>query len=287
MPIESPTTVSLQAPPQVEFVPSVTGSNDSLLVAAGSGEFDDITTLFALAMAGTKNQTKTGMESIAAANRQRQRAWEDQVRALEDAAKASESSGFWGGLADKLGTVAAVGGVVASVALAVCTCGAATPVAALAIGGAALSSASFAQSEWHFMGNSKLANGLGVGFGVGGAACNLCAGGIMVFGSAGEAALGSQWVRTAGCASSIVGGTAGVGAGGTEILRARAESEAIDYQANARQAMVNQQIVQLLLADLIDEVKATGERETNNVKQITEMSELQGAAMSAAAEGIV
>jgi hypothetical protein len=43
----------------------------------------------------------------------------------------------------------------------------------------------------------------------------------------------------------------------------------------------------MLIAQLIDEVETTTKRETFNVEQLTKMSETQGAAMNAAAEGLV
>jgi hypothetical protein len=227
------------------------------------------------------------MARIADSNEQRREACEEQIQALEQAAEAEEDSSFRGEVADKMGTIATVACVVASVALAVCTCGAATPIAALAISGAVLSSASFAQSQWQFMGDSELANAFGVGFGIAGGLCNLGAAGFMVLGTAAQAAQGAQWVRTAGAASAIVAGGAGIGAGGAQLLRADAQSEAIDYQADARQAALQQQLFQMLIAQLIDEVETTTKRETFNVEQLTKMSETQGAAMNAAAEGLV
>lgn len=287
MSIEATGGVAGHGPTNLDAPPDIVGSNDSLLVAATTGEYDDITKLYLVMMAATQGKTEGDIARLDQANEQRHEAWQEQIQALKKAAAAEEDAGFWSDLASGFGKVATVAGVIASVALAVATCGAATPIAALAIGGAVLSSASFAQSQWQFMGDSDLANGIGVGLGITGGLCSLGAGGFVLLGSAAQAAEGVNWASALGSGAAVVSGGAAVGAGTSEIVRADAESDAISHRADAREAAVQQQLLQMMISQIIEEVETTSERETKNVEQIANLSATRGAALNAAAKGIV
>jgi hypothetical protein len=112
------------------------------------------------------------------AERNRSFVQERQAIAKED--DAAKQGGFWGDMGHILGDVAKVAGIVAAVAVTVCTAGTAAPVAALAIAGILLSSASFVDGEFHVLQklgvDPKAAGWVDTGMAVVGAVCSFGAG---------------------------------------------------------------------------------------------------------------
>lgn len=171
--------------------------------------------------------------------------------------------------------------------------GAATPVAALAIGAAICSSASLAQSELGVMDSvfgESLADKIGLGLGIGGALMGLGAGGFALLGEAStatEAASAAEQVAVPlAHGSAIVAGGSAIVAGTSAVVLAHNNSEAMHHQADATQAYLDAQLLQFLLTQLVEDFAETKERETSNVQRITAMNEMQGSAMTAAAGGI-
>ncbi len=145
--------------------------------------------------------------------------------------------------------VAKVAGVVASIAAVIATAGAATPLAALAIGGAILSSASFADGEFHVLHklgvDDRTAAWIDTGMAIGSAVLSVGAG----VGAGGRAAS-----NTIGSFSRLGAGAAGVavvGKGACEIQAgealATADRAAADRTAAHVQLDHTHRIIQLVI----------------------------------------
>jgi hypothetical protein len=153
---------------------------------------------------------EVGSERIQGLQAERNQALTQERQAIENEDGAAKSHGFWSDLGNVLGDVAKVAGVVASIAAAVCTAGAAAPIAALAVAGVLLSSASFVDGEFHVLQklgvDQKTAAWLGTGMTVAGALGSFGAG----------VAAGAQ---AASSAASIVARTASVTSGAASMAQ--------------------------------------------------------------------
>jgi hypothetical protein len=162
---------------------------------------------------------------IAALQAERHQALDQEQRAIQQAIDASKQRGFWDTLGNICGEVAKVAAVVASVAAAVATLGAATPIAAVAIAGAVLSTASFADSELHVLRalgvDDKTTGWVDLGMSLGGAALSVGAG--IAAGGRLASSLPSFIDRTSAI---VVGaGEVGKGACGIEAGQAQAQND--------------------------------------------------------------
>jgi hypothetical protein len=149
---------------------------------------------------------------------------------------AAKSRGFWGDFGNILGDVAKVAGIVAAVAVTVCTAGGAGPVAALAIAGIILSSASFVDGEFHVLQklgvDPKVTGWVDTGMAVAGAVCSFGAGAA----SAGSAAVDTA--STVARMASVTSGVASMVKGGSTVEEGLAESRCDEAGADAVQAEV-------------------------------------------------
>jgi hypothetical protein len=168
------------------------------------------------------------------AERNRSFVQERQAIAKED--NAAKSGGFWGDMGHILGDVAKVAGIVAAVAVTVCTAGTAAPVAALAIAGILLSSASFVDGEFHVLQklgvDPKAAGWVDTGMAVVGAVCSFGAGAA----SAGGAAAGAA--SAIGRGASVASGVASMAQGASTIEVGQAQSASDEASADQVQAQV-------------------------------------------------
>jgi hypothetical protein len=166
------------------------------------------------------------------AERNRSFVQERQAIAKED--DAAKQGGFWGDMGHILGDVAKVAGIVAAVAVTVCTAGTAAPVAALAIAGILLSSASFVDGEFHVLQklgvDPKAAGWVDTGMAVVGAVCSFGAGAA----SAGGAAAGAA--SAIGRGASVASGVASMAQGASTIEVGQAQSASDEASADQVQA---------------------------------------------------
>jgi hypothetical protein len=169
--------------------------------------------------------------------------------ASEDAA--TKSHGFWSDIGNVLGDVAKVAGIVAAIAITVCTAGTAAPVAALAIAGILLSTASFVDGEFHVLQrlgvDPKAAGWVDTGMAVAGAVCSFGAGAA----SGGQAVVDTASVIGRG--ASVASGVASMAQGASTIEAGAAQSS--DDQATADEAQAEAQssdalrFMQLVIAE--------------------------------------
>lgn len=269
------------------IVPGVTFGAASLLALPGDVAGDPLLALIALDGKGRRLGLRNAISQVNSASSQRHAAWEAQKRALREAAQAASEGGFWHDLGKTCCTVARIGAVVASVGAAVATCGAAAPIAALAIAGAVMSTAAFAQSEWHvlekFDVDAKLAGHIEIGLTVGGAVC----GGAAAVGAgltSAEAASGVQeWV---GVGSRIAGGAAGASsavAGYAHVREGMAAGKVEQRQADAIAWAAREARLGRLIDEILSEINDAEKSHRSAVDHVSRTLDLRGTTLSIAA----
>jgi hypothetical protein len=216
---------------------------------------DPLSMLYLLEQQDQSLSLDEGTKRIGALQAERNRALDQELQAIAQEAEAAEHKSFWDDLGSILGEVAKVAGIIASAAAVVCSGGAAAPLA-VALVGAALSGASFAEGESHFlekMGvDGQVAGWIDLGLSVAGAACSF---GASVAASAGQ--VGNQMIGTVDRAATVVSGTATVARGGTVIAAGQAQSDG--ERASADEAMALAQASHLLrfMSSVIDDARAS------------------------------
>jgi hypothetical protein len=298
--VGAPRLQTLQGP-----VPSLVGEGDtdseSLLLAPGEGQYGTINELYAIMMASSKLDTDLSTKGILSAAAQRDTAWDKHIKHLQKAANERKDGGFWADLGGTLGKVASAAAVVGSVALAVASCGAATPIAVLAITGASLSVLGTAQNEFGLLQkigvSNELSGNIGMGLMIGGGVCSAGAGVLSICGvgtsAAGTAAQGAstasstttQVAHHLGQGATIVGGVAGIGAGASGIAHADYQRDALRHDALAVEAMLRAQMFHTMLVNHIDDLKRGKAKETSNVERVVSMNDTLHTTMMTASGG--
>jgi hypothetical protein len=207
-----------------------------------------------------------GTARIRGLQTERAQALQKELAAIQQEDEALKHKSFWDDLGSVCGEIAKVAGVVASIAAAVATCGAAAPLAAVAIAGAVLSTAAFADGELHVLRSlgvdDKTAGFVDMGMAVTGALCSAGAG----------LAAGPQ---AASSTVSYVSRTAAVVTGVTAVGSATSTIEAGQEQANVDRADADQVVASALsdhllrsIQRVIDEVQDTDEKSKQIMKTI-------------------
>ncbi len=216
------------------------------------------------------------------AERNRDLVQERQAIAKED--DAVKSRGFWGDLGNILGDVAKVAGIVAAVAVTVCTAGSAAPVAALAIAGIILSSASFVDGEFHVLQklgvDPKAAGWADTGMAVVGAVCSF---------GAGAASAGGAAVDTAsaiGRAASVASGVASMAQVATTIEAGKAQSECDEAGADEVQAVTQSAASMRFMQEVISETESSDDSSKQIMATVTTTKGIQNSTNEAAAAAV-
>jgi hypothetical protein len=165
----------------------------------------------------------SGSQKITTLENERHQALATEQKAIAQAVDAQSHHSFWDDLGSVCSEVAKVAVVVASVAAAVATLGAATPIGALAIAGAVLSTASFVDGECHVLRslgvNAAAAGWIDTGMAVGGGLLS-CGAGVVAGGKAASSAL-----STLSRAGSVVAGVSGIGTAAAQIGKGEAQAQ--------------------------------------------------------------
>jgi hypothetical protein len=247
----------------------------SLLPAPQELPGDPLMALLELQTKSRRLQLDSGMKDIRNNKRLKAKAYKEYKAALKKAHEARKKGGFWKKTAKLCSKLGKYGAVVAAVAIAVGTGGVGTP-AALAIAGAALSSASLLQSETQFlqkMGMSdEMASYTEIGLGVGGAICTGGASGMAEADATIEAV--EQGVAVTSGAANVAGGVATIKAG-------RYEGEARDREADALSARLEQQQLLRMFNQILDQIEGGEQSEERT------MSSLRGAIQTRAATPLI
>ncbi len=227
------------------------GQPPSLLPDPAAGALEGANPLSMLYLFESKDQqlgVTAGTNRVTALESERHQAVQQEQQAIKKAIDAQNNHSFWNDLGSVCSEVAKVAVVLASVAAAVGTLGAATPVAAIAIAGAVLSTASFVDGECHVLrslGVSEATEGwVDTGMAIGG--------GLLSFG-AGLASGGRAAATAIGRATSVVAGVTGVGTGAAKIgageAQAQSDQAAADQLAAQAQSDWETRHMQLVVSD--------------------------------------
>jgi hypothetical protein len=221
-------------------LPPSSSESPSLLAEPLPGALDGADPMSFLYLFESKDQqlgVDEGAKRIAALQTERHQALQQEQQAIQQAIEASKQRSFWDDLGSICGEVAKVAAVVASVAAAVATLGAATPIAAVAVAGAVLSSASFADSELHVLRalgvEDSIAGWVDMGMSIGGAVLSVGAG------MAAGGKIASSTLSTIRTAGAVTAGAAQVGKGACAIEAGEATSRS--DQAAADQVVAQAQ----------------------------------------------
>ena len=218
-----------------ELASSATATADpsSLLpIPQSAASAEGLSLLYMFESKDRAGDLERGKSDLASNTRSRADARKDLDKAIQAANDAAKDRGFWDDLGASLGKIAKVAAVVASVAAAVATAGAATPVAALAIVGACMSVAGFAQGELHVLEklgvDPETAGWIGTGLSLGGAATS----GGAAFCAAGTEG-GSAVAEGVSRGATVVAGASTVAAGASKIESSHFKKEQDDSLADA------------------------------------------------------
>jgi hypothetical protein len=209
--------------------PPAGGEAHSLLIDPSPGALAGTDPLSMLFLFESKDQDlglDQGTKRIEALQSERHQALAQEQQAIQNAVDAQHNRSFWDDLASICGEVAKVAAVVASVAAAIATAGAAsglTVAVVVAVAGAGLSCAAFADGELHVLHalgvDDDTAHWVDFGMSMGGAVCSLGAG-LLAGGSAATGSLG-----IVGRASAVVAGASEVGKGASMIQAGEAQAQ--------------------------------------------------------------
>jgi hypothetical protein len=232
---------------------------------------DPMALLYAVMSKQRQQGLKTSMSDLRGAQNARRRVIKVRKDEIARALRAARKGRFWKKLAKTCFKIAKIAAVAGSIALAVGTAGAATPVAVLAISGAALSTAAFAQGETHYLQklgvSDKWASRIELGMYIGSAACSL-AGGLTQLG------MGTAGKMDAGCAIAgySAGGASGLAAGGGAIATwqaGEADADGIDHVAEAARLQADEARMQRLIQQILEDIEGTEESDQRTLEHVS------------------
>jgi hypothetical protein len=227
---------------------------------------DPLSAIYLFESKDSNDQLQSGTDRVRGLQTERAQALQKELSAIQQEDDAVKHKSFWDSLGSVLGEVAKVAAVVASVAAAVVTCGAAAPLAAVAIVGVVLSTAAFVDGEFHVLRalgvDDKTAGFIDLGMSIGGA---LCSGGAALASSAQTA---SSTVVTIKTTATVVTGVTAVGGGVATIESGQAQA-GID-RADADQVVAEALSDHYLrsIQTIIDEVQDSDEKSKQILKTI-------------------
>jgi hypothetical protein len=196
---------------------------------------------------------------------------EDVKKAIEQAREAKEDEGFWSDLADFFGgDLATLATAIAAVAAVVASGGAAAAVLAVVA-----SAASFAADHAEELGiPPEVAMGIAIGASVAGLCCGDAKGLVDIGKKVTDVAKDVKLYANIGA-----GLAKGAGAAFTAVA-GQYEGDAIDYQADARQAEGRQEIVSVDIDEALDELASSLERQLSAANQASNIQQGTSASSS-------
>ncbi len=256
-------------------------SDPSLLPPPQEMPADPLMALFALQSKSQLLDVQSGIKDVQTNRKHREKAWKEMKAALAKARRARKKGGRWKTVAKLCSKLGKYGSVVAAIAIAVGTGGVGTPFA-LAIAGAALSSASLLQSETQFlqrMGmDDSMAGKFEFGLGVGGA---VCTGGAGMAASASAAQQASEaaaatdkmdkLVRTTETVQRAATATAGAAtaAGGIASFQANQyDADATDHETDALRQRIEDQRLQRMFSEILEQIEEAQESEQRTMASL-------------------
>jgi len=222
----------------------------------GDSQSDAMSWMYLLTSKQQALDVNNGRADINRAQEQRAEAYKKELEAIQQAIEAASHHSFWDSVASVALTVAKVAAVVGSIAVAVGTGGVGV-VGVIAVAGAVLSTAGFAQGELHVLEKLGVDEGaatwIGIGLSVGGAACT---------GGAAIASGGSEVSETVATVKKVTAATtaAATAAGGAAKIEAgQYEGDHQDALADLAQAQADMARLQRMIVMMLDDLKASDE----------------------------
>ncbi|MDP8998775.1 MAG: hypothetical protein M3O46_01540 [Myxococcota bacterium] len=283
----NPTTPIANATTNTPSTTQATSSAPSLLSDPMLGALAGADPMSMLYLFESKDQqlsVQAGTSKIAALQSERHQALQQEQQAIQQAADAANHHSFWDSLGSICGEVAKVAAVVASIAAAVVTWGAATPIAALAIAGAVLSTAAFADGELHVMQslgvNAETAGWIDTGMAIGGAVMSCGAG--MFAGANVASSTGTILSK----ASSVVAAAGAIGKGASTVVAGKAQAQSDLAAADEVAAQARSNHAQRIIQTIIDETQTSDEESRRIMGTISNTKTIQSETTLAAATAV-
>lgn len=266
MPLSVQSGQSSQSASSVASVqsPPTSGAQVASLLPTPSGDAqaDAMSWMYLLTSKQQSLDVSNGRDNIRSMQDQRARAYKEEIEAIKQAIEAASHHSFWDSVASVALTVGKVAAVVGSIAVAVAT-GGAGAVGVIAVVGAVLSTAGFAEGEAHVLEKLGVDEGtaawIGIGLSVGGAACT---GGAALAANAGEIA---GTASTIGKVASATTGAAAVAGGAAKIEAGQYQGDQEDALADAAKAQLDQARMQRLLFMILDDLQASEASDDNTL----------------------
>jgi hypothetical protein len=239
----------------------------------GDAQTDAMSWMYLLTSKQQSLDVSRGRENINQVQEERAEAYKKEIEAIKQAIEAASHHSFWDSVASVALTVGKVAAVVGSIAVAVGTGGAGV-VGVIAVAGAVLSSAGFAQGELHVLEKLGVDEGaatwIGIGLSVSGAACT---GGAFLATGAGDV---SEVAVTAEKISSATTGAATMAGGAAKIEAGQSEAEQQDALADLAGAQADQARMQRLIFMMLDDLKASDESDDKAKRALRGAMEAKG-----------
>ncbi len=258
-----------------------TCADPSLLPAPQEMPADPLMALFALQSKSQLLDVQSGIKDVQTNRKLREKAWKEMKAALAKARRARKKGGRWKTVAKLCSKLGKYGSVVAAIAIAVGTGGVGTPFA-LAIAGAALSSASLLQSETQFLQRMGMDDSMAAkfefGLALGGAACTAGAG-VAASASAAqqtsEAAAATdkmdKFVRTTQTVQRAAMATTGAATavGGVASFQAKQyDADATDHETDALRQHIEDQRLLRLFSEILEQIEEAQESEQRTMASL-------------------
>ncbi len=241
----------------------VDANHTTTLLPQPSVEGDPMAALYTLLSQNRTASLKQGIGDLHRSRKLKKQELDRAKAALREAAKAQKKGGFFSRLAKKCAGIAKYAAVAASVALAVGTAGAGTPIAILAISGAAMSTAAVVQSETQILQKMGMsddwANGFQTGLMIGGAACGLATGAALLCGAGGQVAASSLQVaaQKLGSAAAGVQGLSTAAGGYAGWQAGEANADATKQFAEVAKARAAEERLERMVMQILSDIEAS------------------------------
>jgi hypothetical protein len=266
------------------------GEGPSLLPDPAAGALagaDPLSMLYLFESKDQKLGVDQGAHRIAALQTEQHQALQQEQQAIEQAIQAQNNRSFWDDLGSVCGEVAKVAAVVASVAAAIATCGAAAPVAACvvcAIAGAALSTASFVDGEFHVLRSLGVDEGaagwIDTGMAIGGAILS-CGAGM----GAGQQ-VATSTLSTVTRTGAVVAGAGEIARGASTIAAGHAQAQSDQAAADEIAAQARSNHAQRFMQIAIDDTQNSDQQSQRILGTIANTNTIQNETAVSAATAV-
>ena len=257
---------------------SATGaaSSASLLPSPADVPSDPLSMLYYCESKQQQLATNDGQKHVESLQSKQAQAFKDEQTAIQKEVDAAQHKSFWDQLGSTFGEVAKAAAAVASIAAAVATVGAATPLSVLAISGAVLSTAGFADGELHVLKQLGVSDKMA---GIVDAVLGAAGGGA----SLGAAAFAGT-TTAAVTATTVVGGVAVIGASASQIGTGLAQAADDRATADETAAQADQDTSLRMAQQTLSSMKDSAEAADAYLNTITQTKTTQNDTMLDAAK---